>query len=35
MKQMSDFQATVLTGIGVVLMLWLGRDSIVWFLGLR
>lgn len=34
-RQMSDLTATVLTAIGILLTLWLGRDSIVWFLGLQ
>ena len=34
-RQMSDFQALILTAAGLLLVVWLGRDSIVWFLGLR
>jgi len=34
-RQMSDATATILTAVGLLLMLWLGRDSISWFLGLR
>lgn len=34
-RQMSDFTATILTAIGLLLIMWFGRDSIAWFLGLR
>ena len=35
MREMSNFAATILTAVGLLLMIWLGRDSIAWYLGLR